>query len=136
MKCVSIFEEGNIFPVDIMDITNEALLKAFFEGASNVAALSLASHIPTVAGLPHVVADGFKNAVAVSLATKYEFEQAKRFVAAPAAAAAAPTAPVETVPVAAPKAVEPAKPEKPEKPEKPDDKPEDDGGALGGLFDF
>jgi large subunit ribosomal protein LP0 len=69
-----------------------------------VAAVSIATSYPTTAALPHMILDGFKKILSISLETEYTFEQAKMYkemianpgafaaAAAPAADAAAPAA--------------------------------------------
>ena len=46
-------------------------------GVSNVASVSLAIGYPTVASVPHSIANGFKNLMAVAAATDIEFAQVK-----------------------------------------------------------
>jgi len=52
-------------------------MKRFSAGLSTVAAISLATGLPTVASIPHSVLNAFKNLVAISVETGYVFEQAK-----------------------------------------------------------
>jgi len=52
-------------------------LRRFSAGLSTVAAISLSIGLPTVASVPHVVLNAFKNLVALSLETGFEFDQMK-----------------------------------------------------------
>merc|ERR1712176_1003678 len=84
----------------ILDITEDDIRAKFMAGVTNVAAVSLAIGYPTVASVPHSIANGFKNLMAVAAATEIEFpqvEQLKAYLADPSAfaAAAAPAAAVE-----------------------------------------
>jgi len=95
-----VYDSGAIFSPEILDITPVQLRARFLEGVRNVAAVSLAIGIPTLASAPHSIANGLKNLLAIAAATDVEFEEATRLKeylkdpskfasAAPAAAAAA-----------------------------------------------
>lgn len=95
LKIIKIYDSGSLFSPSVLDITEEDLMKRFVSAVANVAAVSLAIGYPTEASVPHSIVNGFKNLLAVAVATDIEFaeaEQAKAFVADPSAfAAAAPT---------------------------------------------
>merc|ERR1712203_542021 len=75
----------------------------------NVASVSLAIGYPTVASVPHSIANGFKNLMAVAAATDIEFAQVERlkaYLADPSAfavAAAPAAAATDAAPAAAPR---------------------------------
>merc|ERR1719234_590571 len=97
MKC---YDNGSVYDPSILDITEDDIRAKFMAGVSNVASVSLAIGYPTVASVPHSIANGFKNLMAVAAATEIEFpqvEQLKAYLADPSAfaAAAAPAAAVE-----------------------------------------
>merc|ERR1711983_439863 len=94
-----VYDSGTIFDPEILDITDDDLRKRFMEGVVNLACVSLAIGYPTLASIPHVVINGFKNLLAVAAVTDIEFKEAEtvkeylkdpsKFVsAAPVAAAA------------------------------------------------
>merc|ERR1712025_950134 len=94
-----VYDSGTIFEPSILDITDDDLRKRFLEGVVNLACVSLAIGYPTLASIPHVVINGFKNLLAVAAVTDIEFKEAEtvkeyfkdpsKFVsAAPVAAAA------------------------------------------------
>lgn len=125
-----VYDSGAIFSPDILDIKPDDLRNKFMEGVKNIASISLQIGYPTVASVPHSIANGFKNLLAVAAVTDIEFEQAKtlkEYLKDPSkfarAAAPAPAA-------AAPKAAE--KPKEKEKP-KEEEEEEDMGGFS--LFD-
>jgi len=96
-----VYDSGTVFDPEILDITDEDLIKKFQSGIANVAALSLAIGYPTVASVPHSVVNGMKNLLAVAAATEITFKEAetlKAFLADPSAFAAA--APVAAAPAA------------------------------------
>lgn len=120
------FEGGNIFDASVLDITDEALMRSFAEGVANVSGLALSTNIPTLASLPYILSNGFRNVAGIAFATDYKFPLAERLTSA--AAAVAPAAAAAAAPA-------PAKEEKEEKkPEKKEEEEEVDLG-MGGLFD-
>jgi len=109
LEVLHVYEAGSVYSPDILDIKPEDILKKFLEGVRSVASVSLAINYPTVASVPHSIANGFKNVLAVALATDLTFKQAERAkeflkdpskfaVAAPAAAAPAAAAPAAKAP--------------------------------------
>jgi len=100
LDILTIYDNGSTFSPEILDITEDDIRARFMGGVQNVAAVSLAIGYPTVASVPHSIANGFKNLMAVAAATEIEFpqvEQLKAYLADPSAfaAAAAPAAAVE-----------------------------------------
>jgi len=130
LEVSNVYDNGSIYSPDVLNIKPADLVAKFLEGVRNVASVSLAINYPTIASVPHSIANGFKNVLAVALATEITFKQAelaKKIAADPSkyAVAAAPAA-------AAPAKAEPAKVEK--KVEKK--KTTSDAGDMGfGLFD-
>lgn len=93
---LNVYDSGSVFDPCILDITEEDLRQRFCAGVANVAAVSLNIGYPTIASVPHSIANGFKNLMAVAAATDIEFpevEQLKAYLADPSAFASA--APVE-----------------------------------------
>jgi len=141
LKVLTVYDNGAVYPAAVLDLTDDDILKKFFHGVNNVAAVSLQIGYPTVVSLPHSIMNGYKNMLAISIATDYTFpgsEKIKQLLSDPAAFAAAQAAAAAaagaTAPVAAggaPVAV--AKPKEEEKPEEELD--EDMGGLFGGDDD-
>ncbi|KAJ4822277.1 hypothetical protein Tsubulata_024101 [Turnera subulata] len=128
----SVYESGSVFSPKVLDLTDEDLMAKFAEGLSNIAALSLSISFPTLAVAPHMLINGYKNVLAVALATEYSFslaEKVKEYLKDPskfaAAAAVVPAASVTSA--AAGKVEEAAKPQEPEE--------ESDDDLVFGLFD-
>ncbi|GAX84818.1 hypothetical protein CEUSTIGMA_g12239.t1 [Chlamydomonas eustigma] len=97
LALLKVIENGAIYDTAVLDITDEDMLGAVAAGIANVAALSLAINYPTLASIPHSVINGYKNVLAVALATEYSFpaaDKVKAILADPSAfaAAAAPAA--------------------------------------------
>jgi len=127
MTVVQIFDQGNVFSPEVLDIDESELIDRFLSGIKTIAAISLALDYPTIVSVTHSLVNAYKNLIAISLATEYTFdgsEKVKEYLANPDAfvVAAAPVA--EAAPVAA------AQEEKEE--EKEEESDEDMGF---GLFD-
>jgi len=95
-----VFDNGSIYSPDVLDVTSDDLRARFLSGIRNIAAASLQVGYPTKASVPHSIANGFKNLLAVAAATDVTFKQAeklKEYLADPSkfASAAAPAAPTQ-----------------------------------------
>jgi len=91
------YDAGSVFDPSILDITEDDIRAKFMAGVSNVASVSLAIGYPTIASVPHSIANGFKNIQAIAAVTDITFpqvEQLKAYLADPSAFAVA-AAPVE-----------------------------------------
>jgi large subunit ribosomal protein LP0 len=124
----SVYENGDVYDASVLDITNEVVLKKFQQGVTNLACVSLAVGIPTVASLPHSIARGVKNVLSIALATDISFPLVDKLKAA-LASGPAPAAPAATTTAAPAKGGPPPKEEKKEEPE------EEEVEGMGGLFD-
>lgn len=97
LQIEQVYDSGSIFSPDILDIKPEDLRAKFQAGVANLAAVSLEIGYPTLASVPHSIANGFRNLLALAAVTEVEFKEAetiKEFIKDPSkfAAAAAPTA--------------------------------------------
>lgn len=107
LDIVMCYDSGSVFDPSILDITEEDIRAKFLGGVTNVACVSLAIGYPTVCSVPHSIANGFKNLMAIAAATDIEFPQVatlKAYLADPSAFAAveaAPAAATEAAPAAA-----------------------------------
>ncbi|KAL5991514.1 hypothetical protein ACLOJK_012423 [Asimina triloba] len=127
-----VYDNGSVFSPEVLDLTEDDLIEKFASGVAMVTALSLAISYPTLAAAPHMFVNGFKNVLAVAIATDYSFPQAekvKEYLQDPSKfAVAAPVAAADTSgsdPVAATK--------EEEKKEEPAEESDDDMGFS--LFD-
>jgi len=107
MSVVQIFDQGNIFSPDVLDVSTEELVERFLTGIKTIAAISLALNYPKIVSVTHSLVNAYKNLLAIALTTEYSFEgaeKAKEYLANPEAfAAAAPVAAAseDAAPVAA-----------------------------------
>jgi len=130
------YEDGSVFEASVLDITQDDILKKFFNGIGIITALSLRIGVPNLATVPHSIARAFQNLLAIALATDLTFKEAEPFkeylkdpskfasAAGPASSSAASSS---AAPAAGAKAeAAPAKKDEPE---------EEEEVGVGGLFD-
>jgi len=72
-----IYDNGNVFSPEVLDITDDDLIENLVTGIKNIAALSLEINYPTVASVPHSLANGYKNLIAISLVSDYCLDSVK-----------------------------------------------------------
>ncbi|CAO3679132.1 unnamed protein product [Rhizopus stolonifer] len=125
MAVEQVFDKGTIFSPAVLDVEEAELVANLLSAIREIASISLAVGYPTLASVPHSFINGYKNLLAVSVASDYTFpgsEQIKEFIANPDAfAVAAPVAAAESAAPAAAAAAE-------------DEESEDDDMGFG-LFD-
>jgi large subunit ribosomal protein LP0 len=80
MTVVQIFDQGNVFPPDVLDVSTDELVGRFMTGVKTIAALSLALNYPTIASVSHSLVNAYKNLLAIALGTDYSFEGAEKVV--------------------------------------------------------
>jgi len=136
-KIQIVYDAGQVFSPAILELTDQDILERFQRGVQRITSLSLATGIPTVSSVPHIVSNAYQKVMAIALGTKFSFKQVeelKKLLDDPEAlkkaqaAAATPAAGAST-------AVAPAGGDKKEKEkEKPKEDSDDGGGGMGGLF--
>ncbi|KAG3119496.1 60S acidic ribosomal protein [Phytophthora idaei] len=84
-----VYDNGSIFDPAVLDLTEADLCAKFVAGLRNVAAMSLELGIPTLASIPHSIANAFKDLVAIAVeCEQFSFKKAepyKAFLADPSA---------------------------------------------------
>ncbi|KAK7590632.1 hypothetical protein V9T40_002245 [Parthenolecanium corni] len=128
-----VYDSGTIFEPKILDIKPEDLLAKFSEAVGNVAAVCLSIGYPSVASVPHMLINGFKNLLAVAAETEIEFKEAetlKEYLKDPSkfAAAAAAVAPAAAL-------ADAGKTESKKEEKKVESESEEDDDMGFGLFD-
>jgi large subunit ribosomal protein LP0 len=76
MAVKKVYDNGQVFDASVLDITPDTILAAFQRTIENMASVSLASGFVTKPAMPHILANSFKNLVAVTFETDYTFKQA------------------------------------------------------------
>jgi len=95
MTLTMVYEDKSVFDAKVLDITDAMMTEKFMRGVQNVAAFGREVGIPTEAGLPHMVANAFKNIAALVSDIDFTFKEVeivKEFLADPSKFAAAATA--------------------------------------------
>lgn len=79
MTIKSVYDDGNAYAAEVLDIEDHDVCASFFVGLGQVAALSLAVNYPTLASVPHSCMRAYKDcvALALSLPAEYEWENLK-----------------------------------------------------------
>jgi large subunit ribosomal protein LP0 len=98
MAVKKVYEDGQVFNPEILDISSADILKNFQKSITNMAAISLASGYVTKPAIPHIIVNSFKNLAAVTFDSDYSFKQADKLKeaaknavhAAPVTSSAAP----------------------------------------------
>ncbi|GLI78494.1 ribosomal protein P0 (A0) (L10E) [Penicillium ochrochloron] len=100
MTIAQVYDQGQCFSADVLEIDDEQLLKAFSQAIATITALSLATNIPTLPAAIHSLINTYKKVLAVAVETEIswpEIETLKDRIANPDAyAAAAPAAAAAT----------------------------------------
>jgi len=96
MTIAQVYDAGQTFGADVLDIDDEQLLKSFSQAIQTITAVSLATNYPTVPATMHSLINAYKKVLAVAVETEYswpEIEELKDRIANPDAyASAAPAA--------------------------------------------
>jgi len=75
LEILCVWDRGTIFTKADLSIDDAAIESMLMTGIANVNALSLGAGIPTASSIGILVSDAFKNLLAVSVATEYEFSE-------------------------------------------------------------
>jgi large subunit ribosomal protein LP0 len=134
MKITQIYQDGQTFSPDVLDIEESQLMKALMSAIATITTVSLATNYPTLPSVIHSLVNGYKKALAVAVETDYSWEgieDLKDRIANPDAyAAVAPAAGTAAAEDAAPAAGEAAPAA-----EEEDEGEESDADMGFGLFD-
>ena len=93
----SVYDNGSVFSPEVLDLTEDDLIKKFATGVAMVTSLALAVSYPALAAAPHMLINAFKNLLAFSVVSEYSFPEAdkvKEYLKAPSKFAVAASAPV------------------------------------------
>ena len=74
MKVIQVYEDGQAFSPDVLDIEESQLLKSFSSAIATITSISLAANYPTLPSVIHSVVNAYKNAIAVAIETDYSWE--------------------------------------------------------------
>jgi len=78
MNVKKVYDDGQIFGAEVLDITPESIRTAFQQAITHIAAISLATGYISKPAVPHLIANAFKNLAAVTFESDYSFKQADK----------------------------------------------------------
>jgi large subunit ribosomal protein LP0 len=78
MVVQQVYDSGNVFAPSILDIEEKELLSYFTAAIRNVTSVSLAAGYPTIVSVSHSLVNSYKNLLAVSVETDYDFEGSEK----------------------------------------------------------
>jgi len=123
LEMKKIWMNGAVLEEDMINIKSDDILKSFQQHCTTLAALSLGASLPNAASVPHMIANGFKDLLAVGLGADLKFKQLEQALSAGPAPAQAGGA----------KATGGAAPKQAEK--EPEPEVVEENVSMGGLFD-
>ncbi|KAI9679915.1 MAG: ribosomal protein P0 (A0) (L10E) [Caeruleum heppii] len=129
MGISQIYDQGQTFGPEVLDIEEKQLLGALASAIKTVATISLACNYPTLPSITHSLVNGYKKVLAVAIETEYswpDIDELKDRIANPDAYAS-------TGPAAATASTADKVEDKPQEKEEEKEESEDEG--FGGLFD-
>ena len=94
MSIAQVYDGGQTFSPDVLDIKEEQLFAALQSAIKTIATISLAANYPTLPSVIHSIVNGYKKVLAVAIETEYswpEIEELKDRIANPDAYAGAAT---------------------------------------------
>nr|CAG8433951.1 14554_t:CDS:2 [Entrophospora candida]CAG8504443.1 13615_t:CDS:2 [Entrophospora candida] len=104
LTITQIYDNGTTFHPSVLDIEESTLIDHLLSSIKSIASISLAlKNYPTIASVPHSLINSYKNLLAISLATEYDFpgsEKIKEYLKDPSAFAATVTTTTATTEVA------------------------------------
>jgi len=111
LSVVTVYDNGSVFAPDLLNLTNDDVLKSFGAAISQVVAVSLYSNHLTLPAVPQAVIKAYTEVLAVAIETGTKFERVQKFLdylenpdafvsAAPVAAAPSAAAPAAAAPAA------------------------------------
>jgi large subunit ribosomal protein LP0 len=77
MGISQVYDQGNTFAPDVLDIEESQLLKAFSTAITTIAAISLAANFPTLPSVMHSIVNSYKNVLAIAIETDIEWDEIK-----------------------------------------------------------
>jgi len=123
-----VYDNGEVYPSDVLDISQSDVAASFNQAVRSVAALCMSLNYPTAASVPHSIMDAYKNILAIGLGcntyTWENLDKVKAILADPSAFAAA------AAPAAAEGGAAPAE----AAPEPEEEEEEESSVAAGGMF--
>ena len=74
MKVTQVYEDGQTFGPEVLDIEESQLLKSLQSAINTIATISLATNYPTLPSVMHSLINGYKKVLSVAIETDYSWE--------------------------------------------------------------
>jgi large subunit ribosomal protein LP0 len=74
MGIAQIYDQGQVFPPNVLDIEDAQLLSALSSAITTITTISLATNYPTLPSVIHTLVNGYKKVLAVAVETDYSWE--------------------------------------------------------------
>jgi len=87
-EVVTVFDSGFVYPSSLLALTANDVMQTLVKGIQRVATISLQIGVPSLASVPHLLANAYRNLISVSIETTYDFEgsiKVKEFLKDPSA---------------------------------------------------
>lgn len=127
----TVFDSGYVYPSSLLSLGVNDVMSTLIKGVQRIATVSLQIGFPSLASVPHLIANAYRNLISVSIETNYDFEasiKVKEFLKDPSAFQVQSTTVVETTQTSNTTTNQPIVEEK--KVEK-----DEESAEIGGLFD-
>jgi large subunit ribosomal protein LP0 len=76
IRVANVYENGDVYSGAVLSLTDEIILEKIVEGIRIVTALGLEIGFPHAGTVPHSIAAGFKNLLAIALEVNWQFAEA------------------------------------------------------------
>jgi len=73
----TVFDAGFVYPSSLLTLGPNDVLQMLAKGIQRVATVALEIGYPSITSIPHIIANAYKNIIAISIETDYEFEGSK-----------------------------------------------------------
>ena len=74
MKVQQVYEDGQSFSPDVLDIEESQLLKALTSAIATITTISLAANYPTLPSIIHSLVNGYKKVISAAIEIDYEWD--------------------------------------------------------------
>jgi len=84
----TVFDSGYVYPSSLLSLGANDVMQTLAKGIQRIATISLHIGFPSLASVPHLIANAYRNLISISIETSYDFEasiKVKEFLKDPSA---------------------------------------------------
>jgi len=70
----TVFDSGFVYPSSLLSLGVHDVMQTLSKGVQRIASISLQIGLPSLASVPHLLANAYKNLISISIETTYDFE--------------------------------------------------------------